>query len=72
MSSQTFIQKSSEWIKKPKNTDANLKNYFKAYKTFRWKSVEKEFDWQDRAIDRHEFGSSTPPPAAVHQSVRCS
>ena len=42
---KTFIQQSSEWIHKPKDIDANLKDYFKIYKTFKWKSVEKEFDW---------------------------
>ncbi len=59
--SATFIQKSTEWIRKPKNIDANLKDYFKTYKTFRWSQVEKEFDWfktkkfniVHEAIDRH-------------------
>lgn len=63
-SDSTFIQKSSEWIRKPKTTDSNLKDYFKAYKTFRWKSVEKEFDWSrtgkvnivHEMIDRHASG----------------
>ncbi len=57
----TFVQKSSEWIRKPKSIDANLKNYFKTSKTFRWKDVEKEFDWHKtkkvnivhEIIDRH-------------------
>lgn len=61
VASSTFIQKSSEWIRKPKKTDANLQDYFKAYRSFRWKSVEKEFDWSrtkkvnivHEAIDRH-------------------
>ena len=60
-----FIQKSSEWIRKPKQIDANLKDYFKAYKTFRWKQVEKEFDWSKTGrvnmvheiIDRHAAGT---------------
>ncbi len=57
----SFVQKSSEWVRKPKHIDANLKDYFKTYKTFRWKSVEKEFDWSrtkkvnivHEMIDRH-------------------
>ncbi len=64
-SSQTFIQKSSEWIRKPKKSDANLKDYFKTYQSFRWKSVEKEFDWHKTGkvnmvheiIDRHAQGA---------------
>ena len=52
---------SSVWVRKPKTIDANLKDYFKTYKTFRWKDVEKEFDWHrtkkfnvvHEAIDRH-------------------
>ena len=59
-----FVQKSAEWVRKPKKTDANLKDYFKAYKTFKWKSVEKEFDWSrnrkvnlvHEAVDRHAAG----------------
>src|SRR3989338_3803727 len=61
----TFIQKSTEWVRKPKNIDANLKDYFKAYKTFKWASVEKEFDWYKtkkvnvvhEIIDRHADGA---------------
>ena len=61
----TFIQETTEWIRKPKNIDANLKDYFKTYKTFRWKSVEREFDWfktkkvniVHEAIDRHAVGA---------------
>ena len=63
--SMTFVQKSTEWIRKPKNIDANLKDYFKTYKTFRWSSVEREFDWfktgkvniVHEAIDRHAAGA---------------
>lgn len=61
---QTFIQKSTEWIRKPKSIDANLKDYFKAYKSFRWSQAEKEFDWYKtkkvniihEMIDRHAAG----------------
>jgi acetyl-CoA synthetase len=61
---QTFIQKSTEWIRKPKSIDANLKDYFKACKSFRWSQVEKEFDWHKtkkvnivhEMIDRHAAG----------------
>src|SRR3989338_8988152 len=57
----TFIQQSSEWVRKPKSIDANLKDYAKTYKNFKWKSVEKEFDWfktkkvnvVHEIIDRH-------------------
>ena len=60
----SFIQESSEWVRKPKNSDANLKDYFKTYKTFQWRSVEKEFDWYrtkkvnvvHEMIDRHAAG----------------
>ncbi len=60
----SFIQESSEWVRKPKNIDANLKDYFKTYKTFQWRSVEKEFDWYrtkkvnvvHEMIDRHAAG----------------
>ncbi len=63
--SQTFVQKSSEWVRKPKKSDANLPDYFKACKAFRWKSVEKEFDWHKTGkvnivheiIDRHASGT---------------
>jgi acetyl-CoA synthetase len=62
---ETFVQSSSEWIRKPKNIDANLKNYAQAAKTFRWKTVEREFDWSrtkkvnvvHEMIDRHATGS---------------
>ena len=61
----SFVQKSSEWVRKPKNIDANLKDYYKAYRTFTWKSVEKEFDWHrtkklnvvHEMIDRHAAGT---------------
>jgi hypothetical protein len=61
----SFVQKSSGWVRKPKKTDANLPDYFKACKTFRWKSVEKEFDWHrtkkvnlvHEAVDRHAAGA---------------
>ncbi len=61
----TFIQKSSEWVRKPKGLDANLKDYFKACRTFRWKDAEKRFDWSrtrrvnivHEIIDRHADGS---------------
>ena len=60
----TFVQKSSEWIRKPKGIDANLEDYFKTYKSFRWSAVEKEFDWYKtkkvnivhEAVDRHAAG----------------
>lgn len=60
----TFVQKSSEWVRKPKNIDANLKDYHKACRTFSWKQVEKEFDWHrtkkvnvvHEMIDRHAAG----------------
>ncbi len=63
-SSQTFIQKSSEWVRKPKISGANLQDYQKAYKSFRWKDVEREFDWHKTGrvnivheiIDRHAAG----------------
>lgn len=58
---KNFIQQSSQWVRKPKNIDANLKDYFKAAKSFSWKSVEKEFSWHKtkkvnivhEMIDRH-------------------
>ena len=61
----TFVQTSTEWIRKPKKTDANLQDYFKTYKSFRWASVEKEFDWHKtkkvnivhEIIDRHADGA---------------
>ena len=57
----TFVQRSTEWVRKSKSINANLKDYFKTYKTFRWSQVEKEFDWHKtkkvnvvhEAIDRH-------------------
>ncbi len=62
--SASFVQESSDWVRKPKSIDANLKDYFKACKTFRWKSVEKEFSWYKtkkfnvvhEMIDRHADG----------------
>ncbi len=62
--SASFIQKSSDWVRKPKNIDANLKDYEKTYKTFSWKSVEKEFSWFKtkkvnvvyEMVDRHAAG----------------
>ncbi len=62
--SASFVQKTSEWVRKPKNIDANLKNYAKACKHFSWKSVEREFDWYKtkkvnivhEMIDRHATG----------------
>ncbi|MGH7198207.1 MAG: acetate--CoA ligase [Candidatus Omnitrophota bacterium] len=64
MAEPTFVQQSSEWVRKPKNIDANLKNYEKTVKTFSWKSVEKEFDWHrtkkvnvvHEMVDRHAAG----------------
>ena len=61
----TFVQTSTEWIRKPKKIDANLQDYFKTCKTFRWSSVEKEFDWYKtkkvnivhEIIDRHAAGA---------------
>jgi len=63
--SQSFVQKSSEWVRKPKAIDANLKDYEKACKDFRWKDVEKEFDWHRTSkvnvvhemVDRHASGA---------------
>ncbi len=60
----SFVQESSEWVRKPKKMDANLQDYFKAYKNFSWKNVEKEFDWHKtkkvnivhEMIDRHAAG----------------
>jgi len=62
---KSFVQKSSEWVRKPKNINANLKDYKAAYKNFSWKSVEKEFDWHKtkkvnivhEIIDRHAAGA---------------
>ena len=62
--SASFVQQSSEWVRKPRRTDANLQDYFKACRTFRWKNVEKEFDWfktkkvnaVHEIIDRHAAG----------------
>ena len=50
-----------EWERKPKTIDANLKDYDAVYKTFDWKTVEREFDWSrtgkvnvvHEAVDRH-------------------
>ncbi|OGW91492.1 MAG: acetate--CoA ligase [Omnitrophica bacterium RIFCSPHIGHO2_02_FULL_63_14] len=64
MSKSTFVQQSSEWVRKPKAVDANLKDYAKACRTFRWKSVEKKFDWYrtkrvnvvHEMVDRHAAG----------------
>ncbi len=61
----TFIQKSTEWVRKSRSVDANLKDYFKACKTFRWASVEKEFSWHKtkkvnivhEIVDRHAEGA---------------
>ncbi len=55
----------AEWIRKPKVIDANLKNYGRAVKNFRWKDVEKNFSWfktkkvniVHEAIDRHAAGA---------------
>jgi len=65
LNAESFVQKSSEWIRKSKNIDANLKDYYKAYKNFSWKSVEKEFDWHrtkkvnavHEMVDRHAAGT---------------
>lgn len=62
--SESSVQKTSEWVRKPKSIDANLKDYFKTYKNFSWKSVEKEFGWHKtkkvnivhEMIDRHAAG----------------
>src|SRR3989338_1585503 len=50
-----------EWERKPKTIDANLKDYDAVYKTFDWKTVEREFDLAragkvnvvHEAVDRH-------------------
>ncbi|MBI4432550.1 MAG: acetate--CoA ligase [Candidatus Omnitrophica bacterium] len=60
----SFVQESSEWVRKPKAIDANLKDYAKACRSFRWKDVEKEFDWHrtkkvnivHEMLDRHAAG----------------
>jgi acetyl-CoA synthetase len=62
-----------EWERKPKNVDANLKDYDAAYKTFDWKTVEREFDWSrtgkvnvvHEAVDRHA-ASSRRSKVALH------
>jgi acetyl-CoA synthetase len=64
MENASFVQKSSEWVRKPKSIDANLKHYAKTCKRFSWKSVEKEFDWYKtkkvnvvhEMLDRHAAG----------------
>lgn len=56
---------SAEWVRKPKDIDANLKDYEAACTNFKWEDVEKEFDWKKtgrvnvvhEAIDRHAAGS---------------
>ncbi len=60
----SFVQKTSEWVRKPKRIDANMPDYAKACKNFKWKNVEKEFDWSrtkkvnivHEMIDRHAAG----------------
>ena len=54
-----------EWERKPKGIEANLADYDAAYKTFDWKTVEREFDWSKtgkvnivhEAVDRHAAGA---------------
>src|SRR3989338_1475395 len=60
-----------EWERKPKNIDANLKDYDAAYTAFKWKDVEREFTWAKtgkvnivhEAIDRHADGPRGNEPA---------
>ncbi len=61
----SFVQESTEWVRKGRaKAGANLKDYFKACRTFRWKSVEREFDWHrtrrvnvvHEMLDRHAAG----------------
>jgi acetyl-CoA synthetase len=62
--SASFVQRSSDWVHKPKSIDANMKDYARACKTFSWKSVEKEFSWSrtkkvnivHEMADRHAAG----------------
>ncbi|MBI3253055.1 MAG: acetate--CoA ligase [Candidatus Omnitrophica bacterium] len=69
----SFVQESSEWVRKPRGIDANLKNYGKVYKTFKWKNAEKEFDWHKtkkvnvvhEMIDRHA-NSARKDKTALH------
>ena len=57
----TYMKEQVEWVRKPKDIDANLKDYEEVYRTFKWEDVEKEFDWYKtkkvnvvhEAIDRH-------------------
>ncbi len=54
-----------EWERKSKTIDANLKDYEQTCTTFRWDTVEREFDWAKtgkinivhEAIDRHAASS---------------
>lgn len=65
MTKQTFVQQTTEWVRKPKAIDANLRGYAKACKSFRWRTVEKAFDWSrtnkvnavHEMIDRHAAGA---------------
>ena len=40
-----FAKGQVEWERKPKGIDANMPDYDKAYRAFRWEDVEREFDW---------------------------
>ena len=54
-----------EWERKPKDIDANLRDYDAVATTFDWKQVEREFTWSKtgkvnivhEAIDRHAEGT---------------
>lgn len=60
-SEATQANTSIEWQRKPKDIDANLKDYDAAFASFSWKDVERNFDWSKtgkvnivhEAIDRH-------------------
>ena len=61
---ESYVEAQVEWVRKPNNIDANLRDYDAACRTFDWKTVEREFDWHTtgrvnivhEAIDRHAAG----------------
>ncbi|MEW5767751.1 MAG: AMP-binding protein [bacterium] len=56
-----FIKEKVEWERKPADIDANLQDYDEACRSFDWKEVEGQFDWDKtgqvnvvhEAVDRH-------------------
>jgi len=64
---------SIEWERKPKDLDANLKDYDATYQSFDWKTVEHAFDWSatgkvnivHEAVDRHA-ASAKKTRVALH------